>query len=235
MWLHGYGKLSDSQVPDPVVLIPTVGVGKTKLVSTVVDQLRSVPELSPRTYGLAYFYCDRNQNDRNTDEAVLDSMIRQLALQIDKEHLSKKLCEMHQIAEAGGFTSKFSPEDRIALLAEELQEFPQIYLVVDALDECSEQCRQSLVFALQECTQQAKRPVKLFLSSRPEQDLKGLVSSFKGARNLNVGAADNAADIDIHVRSMLERPPSYGWGNGWLDESLKEDIRKALVHGGEGM
>lgn len=56
---------------------PTAGCGKTKLVSTVIDDLlQKVPE----DEALAYFYCDRDQPDHREPASVLRSFLRQLSV-----------------------------------------------------------------------------------------------------------------------------------------------------------
>jgi hypothetical protein len=71
LWLHRIRKFLITHSPAIRVLISAfiAGAGKTKLVSKVVDDLTSrLDDKSSNNEALAYFYCDRNEEQRRDPE-----------------------------------------------------------------------------------------------------------------------------------------------------------------------
>lgn len=107
--------------------------------------------------------------------------------------------------------------------------YQQITLVLDALDECNKQTRQQLLDALDMLVNQSKSCVKVFISSRPDEDIK---RRFGDGLNMEIKATDNRDDIAKFVDEKIEN------SSGWQDEitpEMKKEIRETLVDKSEGM
>jgi hypothetical protein len=105
---------------------------------------------------------------------------------------------------------------------------PRTYLIIDALDECSEQDRLTeLIRHLRESSQDAS----FLVTSRREQDLlEGLEGSMDV--QIDLSHADGLEmDIDLHVRKSLETDPKL---RKWKP-LLRDEILSALVQGAQGM
>lgn len=108
--------------------------------------------------------------------------------------------------------------------------YPQITLVVDALDECDSKTRSGLIDVFYELVENSSKPVKILLSSRRDRDLH---RRFKDGPNLEIRAIDNRDDIAMFVSHEVNTRE-----NLWQDEispELRELICKKLVESSEGM
>ena len=73
------------------------------------------------------------------------------------------------------------------LLLEFANLYPKIILILDALDECDKLKRCMLVEIFNYLVDYASRPVKIFISSRPDGDIK---ERFKSRSNIEIQATD---------------------------------------------
>lgn len=121
------------------------GAGKTKLVSTVIDDL--LPRYSDLSNkALVCFYCDRNVADFRTVESIMNSIIRQLATSITGDPILHPVLELYQEKEKNAFIlGKPTFEESVKALLDLLPSHQQITIIVDALDECEQQTRGKLV------------------------------------------------------------------------------------------
>ena len=131
----------------------------TRCRSLVVDHLND--SFATPKVGLAYFYFSYQNRDSLSAETVFRSLLRQLV--VSCKELPKSVLELHQRTE-----SKERPlqlEDLEQALSVACGYFDNIFVVIDALDECDSAQRRALMRALSDV--QKKAPFKLFLASRP--------------------------------------------------------------------
>jgi hypothetical protein len=205
LWLHG---------------IP--GAGKTVLCSTIIDHIKTL--LAPETQ-FAYFYFDYNDSQKETVSGMLRSMIFQICTSTAGrfptavDDLFRQSNDGHQPPSLQSLTNTFS-----ALLASS----PRTYLIIDALDECSERDRLTeLIRHLRESSDDAS----FLVTSRSEQDLlEGLQGSMDVQIDLS-HAGGLEMDIDLHVRKSLETDQKL---RKWK-RLLKKEILNALLQGAQGM
>ena len=91
-------------------------------------------------------------------------------------------------------------EESQTVLADLFQLFPQITLVVDALDECDKKTRSHFVDILERLIAESSMPVKIFLSSRRDRDIK---HRFEDGPNLEIKAIDNQDDISMFAKQEI--------------------------------
>jgi hypothetical protein len=100
--------------------------------------------------------------------------------------------------------------------------FSKVYVVVDALDECSNEIRAELLIALQHLS----RTVSLLVTSRdPPED-------FHATKHLDIQA--NGRDVRRYIEGRLPRT-RFLKIHVDSDPALQEDIVKAIVGNVEGM
>ena len=206
LWLHG---------------IP--GAGKTVLCSTIIDHVKTL--LRPETQ-FAYFYFDYNDSQKETVSGMLRSMIFQICTASTAGRVPTAVDDLFRQSNNGlqppslqSLTNTFS-----ALLASS----PRTYLIIDALDECSERDRLiEFIRHLRESSEDAS----FLVTSRREHDLlEGLEGSIDV--QIDLSHADGLEmDIDLHVRKSLETDQKL---RKWKP-LLKEEILSALVQGAQGM
>jgi hypothetical protein len=100
------------------------------------------------------------------------------------------------------------------------------YVIVDALDECTE--RQDLLVVLYEILRSDSVQVNVLLLSREEEDIK---EGIRAAISINLECPGIDGDIERHINRCLEN--DIAWRN---DPSyVKQEIRDALMKGARGM
>ena len=70
------------------------------------------------------------------------------------------------------------------------------------MDECDEESRDDLIETLKDFLSGAKKPVKIFVSSRPHPDIQ---SEFENSPNVGISASDNTADIHAFLSYQLDK------------------------------
>ncbi|KAJ7599523.1 hypothetical protein C8J56DRAFT_771039, partial [Mycena floridula] len=107
------------------------GVGKTIIASLVVEHLQSIVSTDTNTT-LARIYCDYNQRAIQTSSALISSILRQII--ISSSSIPVPVMQLHALFRS----RKPCPSDLTKTLLDQLLLYNRVYIVVDALDECSE-------------------------------------------------------------------------------------------------
>ena len=185
----------------------------------------------PNDEALAFFYCDRNESIRQDPEFILSSFVRQLSVSRNGEAIQRLLVTLYRQKRKTAFASgRLKIEESRDILLQLVQVYPQTTLVLDALDECHKETRTQLVDILDTLVIQSPKPVKLFISSRPDRDIK---HRFEGGPNVNIRATDNRDDIAKFVDDKLRNSPEH-WRNS-INPDLKREIRETIVDKSDGM
>jgi hypothetical protein len=188
-------------------------------------------EQYPNDEALAYFYCDRNESARQDPELALSSFVRQLAMSRNSDAIQHSLVQLYYEKRRKGFASgKLKVEESRDVLLQLVRIYPQTTLVLDALDECNKETRAQLVDVLDALVTHSPRPVKVFISSRPDRDIK---HRFEYGPNVQINAQDNRDDIIKFVDDEINNSPKH-WRNS-IKPDLKKEIYEILVNGSEGM
>lgn len=138
-------------------------------------------------------------------------------------HCVKVLFERH---EAGEQQSR--EKDLRAALALVIESFPQVYLALDALDECTE--REYLMQFLDELLSLNITGLHLLSTSREERDIE---LGFCDHQPVKVGLEEEQVngDIKLHIRSRLTKDLRLKR----LAEPIKAEIEVVLLDGAKGM
>jgi hypothetical protein len=203
LWLHG---------------IP--GAGKTILCSTVIENIRG------RCTGdeiCAFFYFDSISGE--AAKQTVSAMLLSLLAQISTAQIEPEVRRLYEQCENGRRSPSFDEINKTIWMV--LCKGPRVYLILDALDECSE--RALLLPVIQQILQ-IDRDVHLMLTSRKEYDIETtLQTSVAAIVSMEDRRVDS--DIQIHVEQCLREDPKLcKW-----DEKIKQEIVTELVSGAKGM
>ena len=177
------------------------GAGKTKLVTSVVDDLKSTFTQSPNNEGLAFFYCDRHQDELRKPVSILASFVRQLSIISRSSLIQKSIVQLYHETQQDGFPSgTMKLDESKELLRSFIRLMPQVTLVIDALDECHPETRGDLVKTLYDFMSESPNPLKILVSSRPDRDLE---CRFKDGPNLEITATNNQSDIEAFIDDRM--------------------------------
>ncbi|KAL8721445.1 MAG: hypothetical protein Q9181_007702 [Wetmoreana brouardii] len=176
------------------------GAGKTILAAIVVDHLRREVERSmdsqtnqPET-SVICLYCMYKERDSQTAEHLLGSVVKQLAESYPRQFLPE-IREFYQACKKS--RKRPIPADFVSLLGSMLRTFRRNYIVIDALDECTDDVKDSLLDshkALQEICN-----LKIMVTLRPDT-ITASLNPFKTGF-LQVRAQN--ADIEKYLRSRI--------------------------------
>lgn len=203
------------------------GAGKTFLVSKIIDWVRDGLINETTDEAFAYFYCNRNEDNRRSPESILCSLVRQLSSTATPENRLHKAFR--------GLKTKLalegrSPDTEVCkdVLSTLIDTYPATTIVLDAMDECEEATRGELMGALETLMENSRNPLKILISSRPNEDIKDY---FQERPHIEIQATDNQGDIEDFVREKISQSKHLRA----LSESLKEEIMKTLFEESDGM
>ncbi|KAJ2985463.1 hypothetical protein NUW58_g5516 [Xylaria curta] len=206
------------------------GSGKTFLTSRAIEKIEALIIRRKSAEGFAFFYCNRNEGDRRNALVILRSYVRQLSTTPHRpDFIYSQLKQLYTSCEreGSGWTLGLCQEYLIRLF----ELYPSTVLVLDALDECEPEEREILLDFFDSIPSKTSKPVKIFISSRPEGDIRQRLTHLP---SIEIQATDNENDIAKLVKQSIER-------NGrWSDtlrknELLKDEIVHTLLDQSKGM
>ncbi|KAF3770865.1 hypothetical protein M406DRAFT_215991, partial [Cryphonectria parasitica EP155] len=207
------------------------GMGKTFLTSKVIDRKKDLLGSCSNDEALAFFYFNRGDSSRNTAIACLQSLVRQLSTACSHPgQMQPSLRTLYRDCNREGRSLTYELCKK--QLAESLNLFPRVTIILDAFDECNQDDRESLVGILNELMGSSGRPLLLFISSRPESDIR---TAFRDRVSVEVGAEDNQDDIAAFVKREIYKPGGR-WGRfPAITEQLKAKVVDTLLEKSRGM
>ena len=202
--------------------------------SATIDYLNGIAQFDK----VAYFYCKRDEADRRDREKVLLSLIKQLACPPNGQDLDRRICA-HAL-EAYNKEQK-DPSSRrhlnfdssLNLLGHLVECFQHPAVVLDALDECSEEVRSHLLRGLLSILGKSKCRLKVFISSRHNLDIE---TRLRDLPHVCIGARDNAVDIENYVQQQLTLAiQEHRLLRGKVSQELRKCIEEIILRDANGM
>ncbi|KAJ5919724.1 hypothetical protein N7454_009559 [Penicillium verhagenii] len=205
----------------------SLGTGKTYLTSTVIDRVQGRLSDSQNDEGFAFFYCNRDEEDRSTPLSILQSIVRQLSTTASNpESVQIRLLEAYKNARNRG--SNFRSDECKKQILASFETYHQTTLVIDAMDECDPDSRYELIETLSSFVSDTRQRVKFFISSRPDPDIKSLLED---TPNIGVSTTDNQDDILKFLTLELEKLSK----KAAFIKRIKADIIDKLLQRCQGM
>lgn len=203
-------------------LIGSPGIGKTVLCDFVSETLSNESGLH-----VSYFFCNNQDNSRNSASAILRGVIWQLLQKFPELFTS-------QVEESYRRGKGYLVQDLDALwemLVQMLRKAPDgsnIYILIDALDECG---KSSSADGLLRLLAELKPPVaaKFLITSRPESYIEDSIQRIKRTQICSYCLRVDSAEINDDLSKFIDdgvddlRETKIGW-----PELLIKDIREAL-------
>ncbi|KAJ5737600.1 NACHT nucleoside triphosphatase [Penicillium malachiteum] len=173
------------------------GTGKTFLTANVVTYLED--HIACTGGGFAYFFCNRDENDRRRSSPVLRSLVRQLATttSIDKS-IRGSLQKLWKKSKKENLD--FGRSDCQNQLLESFDTYPTTFVVLDALDEVNTEDIRVLLKDIRNNMSKTENVVKLFVASRPEVGVPHRLWP-----TITIQSRDNFEDIKKYVEGEVEQ------------------------------
>ncbi|OAX82907.1 hypothetical protein ACJ72_02732 [Emergomyces africanus] len=169
------------------------GVGKTVLAATVVEFLES--DLPAKGIGLAFVYCDHKSKLAQTTEYFVGAIVRQLVER--RQIIPENVHNLYKRHRGKGTNPTYS--EYLHLLLSLAKDCSEVYIVIDALDECMDKNSQfiwnDLLTKLKDCVSN----LRLLYTSRVIDDLTGILAK---SSLIDVRASD--ADIVSYIQEQLQ-------------------------------
>jgi hypothetical protein len=174
----------------------------------------------------AYFFFDGRDGQKNLQQ--VDSLIRSLIRQFSAAYggVPTVLTKLYHSCHGGG--SLPSVESLYATLLLILEAFDDVYIALDALDECAE--RKELLKWIKDMTSWRKGKLHLLGTSRPVEDIAKYLRSLDPD---HVCMMEDLVtyDIEKYIVSILHRDDAF---EDW-DGEVKATIKNKLLENAGGM
>lgn len=200
------------------------GCGKTILSSTIVEDLIGSSELD-MGLAMAYFYFKGDDKDKRTSSRMLRSLLKQLfdCGKRTSDVLPEIYGNGHQQPSSGQLLSSLENISR---------EFREVFMVLDALDECEE--LGTLFDALEEIGRWTDSNIHLVFTSRETKDIKEFVDGLDMNKSMiRLSAAVVKQDIRMYIRDRLHTDRNL---KRWRSHpKIQQEIEDSLVDKSDGM
>lgn len=214
------------EAPSCLWLYGIPGCGKTILCSAALrDVLRYCQDGSGRV--AAYFFFDFNDVEKQDTGKMLRSLIWQLSQQSDQ--IPASLNDLFSSCESGQRQPSVDALQQVLRLI--IQELPQAYIVLDALDECAQ--RTELMETLQTIAEWRLQSLHLLVTSRRVRDIESTLEEFVDDQS-RICLQGALVDKDIH-RYVQGRLATDKTLQKWRKDDVRQEIETVLRDGANGM
>ncbi|EHK47335.1 putative ankyrin repeat protein, partial [Trichoderma atroviride IMI 206040] len=214
LWLHG-----------------KAGSGKSVLSSSVIYHLQREFK-DDASIAVVYFYFTFSDIIRQDNDGMLASLIKQVCCH--RPNIPDLVNDLGEYKKKG---MRPSTEELRNSFVTTLRGFTNVYIVIDALDECPDinTQREELMETLHYVLDSNLNNLHLFCTSRQESDIKvSLCSQFskpcRGALNITSHLQEIQDDIGKYIDSTLTNPNYSSWP---ID--TKAEVKKVLIEKSDGM
>jgi hypothetical protein len=211
----------------------------TSLRYSVIEHLGNEDSTNEARAPVAYFYCTRNpaEQQRTDPDEIMRSILKQLSCSDSflpiREPVAKIYKERKKEANMDGSELEKLTITGCRDVILSLLESNPATIIIDAFDECNPARRDELRSALHEIIQGSAYVVKVFVSSRDDNDI---VNWLEKSPNVFIRASDNGEDIERFVNSEVNHAIKRGkLLSGSVSEDLKSKITTTLIEGAQGM
>jgi hypothetical protein len=250
LWVHGKRQFSPStySFAETDGFPPIAGAGKSVLwfvnldffsswelmasaSSTIIEEIETLRKSGLAS--LAMFYCDFREDQKKDLRGLLSSAIFQLCDQSDSYHeILSKFYSTHRDGEQ-------SPsDDELAQCLKDVLGLPKqapVYLVIDALDECSNTSsmpspREKFLKLLIQLIESRLPNLRICVTSRPETDIKVVLEPL-AFRSISIhDERGQLEDIENYIRSVINTDPK---NQRWKQEDMQRviDVLKERADG----
>ncbi|KAI0258440.1 hypothetical protein BC834DRAFT_835631, partial [Gloeopeniophorella convolvens] len=221
-WAAGHGSL--------LWLHGKPGSGKSVLCSTIVEHVQHLRRIGLATS--AYFYCDFQDSKKQTFDSILRSVLLQLCEQSNAfSEILSRLCTLYD-------SSLVPTDDELELCLNRMLELPKEapkYIIVDALDECSNSGSQprrgEILRFLRRLSGYNYPDVYICVTSRPEADIESILRPLACSCINLEKEMGQAHGISKYIQESIENHPGM---QEWAAET-KDLVVKTLTRNADGM
>lgn len=183
-------------------------MGKSMIITYLIEELTETLKITPHM-ALAFHFCDNRNQSSNTATAVVRQMLFQL-FQQRPNHFG--ILQKAYDVQGPKLFQDFDTLWVILKAVIKVYGEGELFLLIDALDECDEKSRGLLMAGMKEITQDNLN-VRVFFTCRPEADIEQQYRS-KNDRTLSCHIKGSDIDSDIQLY-MADKVPKLCEGKAW--------------------
>ena len=197
------------------------GAGKTVLSSTIVESLQS-GEVARQAEDcmVFFFYSGSMERTRRTAFDICANALSQILAKSDE--IPSPLLEGYRVAKHNGRSKKCQSDDLFTIFEQAVAALPSAFLVIDALDECTE--ISSILSWLGNVTQSALSLHVVCLS----RDASAIRKSLEQHPTIRMDAKSMKGDIDTYLASAVNTLPCE-------EKKFRDQVVRTLSDKAEGM
>lgn len=194
------------------------GAGKTMLAAVAIDHL--VANWRSTTVAVAFMYCSYKSRNEQTIEAILAAILQQL-VQPNHPKVAAVITNLYEQHVAHG--TQPSAEQLQQTLLAALSDFSSVYIVIDALDECSadDGTRSQLLSHVREL--RGAKNLRVLITSR---HLPDIVQEFSEIPRVEIRAHEE--DVKLFVAGEIHRLPRCIQRDAELQRLAQDRIVEAI-------
>jgi len=175
--------------------------------------------------GLAFIYCDYTKYKSQTIKYFIGTIVRQLVEQ--RSAITEDVRLLHKKYRRKGTPPSIT--EYLELLQSLARASSEVYLIIDALDECIDNSRESIWGSLLTKLKISVPNLRLLCTSRYISDIGGRL---KNSTRIEIRARD--VDINTYILAQIESKDRL-LGLCEEDDALKDEILVAVGSNTEGM
>ncbi|PGG99833.1 hypothetical protein GX51_06125 [Blastomyces parvus] len=204
-----------------------IGSGKTVMSSVIIGHMSRECSPKPRS-ALAYFYFDFSDLDKMSPENMLRSLIEQFCRKCRDIPLLERVAKFRE--------PYFDPDaydyDLLALLIEIIDTFEESFIVIDALDVCSNVSE--LLHIIRNILCRSSSKVHILSTSRQEKCIEDEVNSLPGnVQKATMNKTLVNRDICTYVQECLKTNPKFKRWDKYSD--ILKAIENRTINKADGM
>jgi ankyrin repeat protein len=217
-----YQKWKDSSDSCTLMYTGRLGSGKSVLLANIVDDLHLT--IDKTQYPVAYFFCKHDVPESLRARTIIGSLTRQLLCTVPDLSVLAESCRTTLTT---GDTGKL-----LELLLQGFSSNTKAYFILDGLDECDSQEKETLVEAISTAQKRLKIMVCSSFRQEPNNGLHSVTNKLFATRV--VPLPDKNPDIESFIAADLKRCLDKNLLTIG-DLALEVEIKKALSKGAQGM
>lgn len=214
--------------PGPIIWLYGIpGCGKTILCSTILEHILHNYASTPNV-AVLYFFFDFNDIDKQQHEGLIRSLLSQLSMHCVS--VPPVLETLYSSCMNGGRKPTF--EALLETLHQMATAFENIFIILDALDECKE--RSELLAGVEELVGWENTSLRILATSRREKDIEDSVLSLtKDESRICIQSSLVNADIRAYVHGQIQTNKKL---QRWQKEpEVQMEIEDILMKKANGM
>ena len=181
-----------------------------------------------KTYGsqdtvVCFIYCYYKSQSEQTPANLVSSLLRPLTIETKSKDITTTFMEFYKVFDGKGSCPSLG--EYSSLLLALIAKLKRVFIIVDALDECSRDARSVFLAELKKLPSS----VSLMFTTRPIPDI---LDSFVDTPRIEVRASDD--DVRTYLTKEIELSPSLA---RWVkaDSGLAGEIVEKVIEKSKGM